>query len=85
MIVTTRGPQKCGLLRRKGADECLVDEGRIREVLTNSSRHGVDAALEIVGALTLGDTIQSVKPPHSQCRHCSRSDWPNSAARSHVA
>lgn len=62
VIATTRSAQKCTLLQSKGADECLIDDGQLRDVLVNPSRDGVDAALEIVGASTLRDTIQSVKP-----------------------
>lgn len=62
VVATTRNAKKSALLREKGADEILIDDGRLHEVLVNSSRYGVDAALEIVGASTLRDTIQSVKP-----------------------
>ncbi|MCU1737983.1 MULTISPECIES: zinc-binding dehydrogenase [unclassified Pseudomonas] len=61
VIATTRNAQKRQLLLEKGADECLIDDGRLRDLLVSPLRPGVDAALEIIGASTLRDTIQSVK------------------------
>ncbi|MEM5387687.1 zinc-binding dehydrogenase [Paraburkholderia phymatum] len=62
VLATTRNPQKRALLLEKGADKCLTDDGRLHEVLGNAPHDGVNAAIEIVGAAMLRDTIQADRP-----------------------
>ncbi len=45
-----------------GADVAIVDRGRIEEDVRRAFPEGVDAALEVVGAATLRDTIKALKP-----------------------
>jgi NADPH:quinone reductase-like Zn-dependent oxidoreductase len=62
VIATTRAPANSGRLREVGADEVLVDTGAIGESVREIAAEGVDAALEIVGASTLRDTIKTLRP-----------------------
>jgi NADPH:quinone reductase-like Zn-dependent oxidoreductase len=56
VIATTHREQKLSLLQQAGADECILDDGKLR--LKNL---GANKALELVGAKTLYDTLFSMK------------------------
>lgn len=58
VIATTRSPANTGRLREMGADEVVVDSGEIAAAVHQI----VDAALEVVGAATLRDTIKTLRP-----------------------
>src|SRR5207248_8913743 len=62
VVATTRSEGNVGRLREMGADVALVDRGRIEEDVRRAFPEGVDAALEVVGAATLRDTIKVLKP-----------------------
>jgi NADPH:quinone reductase-like Zn-dependent oxidoreductase len=62
VIATTRAQANSGRLREVGADEVLVDTGAIAASVREIAAEGVDAALEIVGASTLRDTIKTLRP-----------------------
>lgn len=62
VIATTRSEQNTARLREVGADEVIVDTGEIAAAARQRKPAGVDVALEVVGALTLRDTIQALKP-----------------------
>ncbi len=62
IIATTRSQENSARLHEVGADEVIVDGGKIAEQVRNLFPGGVDAALEVVGATTVTDTIKALKP-----------------------
>jgi len=62
VVATTRSEGNFQRLREAGADVAIVDRGRIEEAVRRAFPEGVDAALEVVGAATLRDTIKVLKP-----------------------
>jgi NADPH:quinone reductase-like Zn-dependent oxidoreductase len=67
VISTTRNPSRIALLRSFGADEVLVDDGRIAERLITASAGGVDKVLELVGTTTLADSLQCTRTHGVAC------------------
>jgi NADPH:quinone reductase-like Zn-dependent oxidoreductase len=61
VISTTRNPAKIRSLMDMGVDHVLVDKGSIADQVHDLHAGGVDAALELVGAPTLRDTLQTVR------------------------
>jgi NADPH:quinone reductase len=68
VIATTRSAAKTDALRANGADEVIVDEGRIAERVHALVPGGVDAVLELVGTVTLRDSLQAVRPQGIVCQ-----------------
>lgn len=62
VIATTRSPANAERLRAMGADDVVLDSGDIAEAVHDIVPGGVDAALEVVGAATLRDTVKAVRP-----------------------
>ncbi|SDX36386.1 zinc-binding dehydrogenase [Lysobacter enzymogenes] len=62
VIATTRSAANRARLLEIGADHALVDDGEIAAAVRGLVPGGVDAALEVVGASTLRDTVRSVRP-----------------------
>lgn len=62
VIATTRVPQNAARLRDAGAQEVVVDTGEIAGKIRQIVPSGVHAALEVVGATTLRDTVMAVRP-----------------------
>jgi NADPH2:quinone reductase len=62
VIATTRSQANTGRLREIGADAVVVDSGAIDGWVRGIAPAGVDAALEIVGASTLRDTVKTLRP-----------------------
>ena len=62
VIATTRSRANFARLREVGADEIVVDHGKVAEQVRSLFPDGVDAALEVVGAATVTDTIKTLKP-----------------------
>jgi len=62
VIATTRSRENTSRLREVGADEAIVDSGQIADLVRGVAPDGVDAALEVVGAATLRDTIKALRP-----------------------
>jgi len=62
VVATTRSEANVQRLRDVGTDVAIVDRGRIEEDVRRAFPEGVDAALEVVGAATLRDTIKVLKP-----------------------
>ncbi len=67
VIATTRNPKKEDMLRDNGAAHVVIDNGRICETVRAHFPRGVDKALELVGAPTLRDTLQCVRPGGTAC------------------
>jgi len=62
VIATTRSQANAGRLREVGADKVVVDTGVIAGDVRQLPPEGVDAALEVVGATTLRDTVKTLRP-----------------------
>jgi NADPH:quinone reductase-like Zn-dependent oxidoreductase len=60
VIVTTRQHARVALLTAAGADVALVDSGSVEEAVRQIRPEGVSAALELVGARTVRDTLLTV-------------------------
>ncbi|POA18726.1 alcohol dehydrogenase [Pseudomonas sp. FW300-N1A1] len=62
VIATTRTAANAQRLYEMGADEVVVDNGDIAGRIGEVAPEGVDAALEVVGATTLRDTLKTLRP-----------------------
>jgi NADPH2:quinone reductase len=62
VVATTRSEGNATRLREIGADTVLVDAGEISGPLREAAPQGIDAALEVVGAATVLDTLKALKP-----------------------
>lgn len=62
VIATTRSTGNRRRLQQMGADAVVVDTGEVAPQVREIAPSGVDAALEVVGALTLRDSIKTVRP-----------------------
>lgn len=62
VVATTRSADNAPRLREVGADVVIVDGGQVHEEVRRALPEGVDAALEVVGAVTLRDTLKALKP-----------------------
>lgn len=62
VIATTRSQANEQRLQQIGADEIVVDTGKIEHQVREIAPNGVDAVLEVVGAATLLDSIKVVRP-----------------------
>ena len=58
VIATTRSVAKTELLKEAGADEVIIDKGRIAEALLQSNPYGVDKVLELVGPASLRESLR---------------------------
>jgi len=58
VISTTRNPNKRAFLLDQGADEVIIDEGKIEEELRSLYPEGVNKVLELVGTTTLRDSLK---------------------------
>jgi NADPH:quinone reductase-like Zn-dependent oxidoreductase len=61
VVSTTRNPDRVRMLRSSGADEVLLDDGDIAEVLRKSYPSGVDKVLELIGTTTLEDSLRCTR------------------------
>lgn len=62
VIATTRSQANIARLRAMGANDVVVDGGEIAKQIRELVPVGIDAALEVVGAATLRDTIKVLRP-----------------------
>lgn len=60
-IATSRSSQGTERLKSFGADHVVLDDGRIHDRVLALQPHGVDHAIEIVGATTLLDTASCIR------------------------
>jgi NADPH:quinone reductase-like Zn-dependent oxidoreductase len=60
-IATTRNPAKAGALRAGGADHVVIDQGSIAAAVREIVPNGVDRVLELIGTVTLKDSLQTVR------------------------
>jgi NADPH:quinone reductase-like Zn-dependent oxidoreductase len=62
VVATSRSEPNLARLRDVGADFAIVDGGQIAEDVRRVVPEGVDAAVEVVGASTVRDTVKALKP-----------------------
>jgi len=62
VIATTRSRENGKRLQAIGADAVVIDTGAIADQVREIAPHGVDVALEVVGAATVRDTLKAVRP-----------------------
>ncbi|WFU23191.1 zinc-binding dehydrogenase [Bradyrhizobium sp. CB1717] len=67
VVSTTRRPEHIEVLREFGADYPILDGGNIVQGVRALFPNGVDAALELVGGLTLQDTLQATRTHGTVC------------------
>ncbi|SKC53986.1 zinc-binding alcohol dehydrogenase family protein [Ohtaekwangia koreensis] len=67
VIATTRNSEKKKLLLQNGADEVLIDDGKVALNLRNILPEGVDKVLELIGISTLQDSLQCAKLGGAVC------------------
>jgi NADPH:quinone reductase len=67
VLATTRDPAKADALRENGADDVLIDTGRLAEEVARSVPAGVDGLLELIGPVTLLDSLRAVRPRGIVC------------------
>ena len=67
VVATTRSAAKSDVLRVNGADDVVIDTGRIAEEVLRRMPGGVDALLELIGPVTLLDSLRAVRPRGVVC------------------
>jgi NADPH:quinone reductase-like Zn-dependent oxidoreductase len=61
VLSTTRSPAKIDDLKKVGVDHAVIDDGAVAGPVRHLYPDGVDAALELVGAPTLPDTLRATR------------------------
>lgn len=61
VLSTTRNPDKVPAVEGIGADHVIIDNGYVAPAVRAIVPAGVDAALELVGTATLGDTLRATR------------------------
>ncbi|CZR57151.1 related to NADPH:quinone reductase and related Zn-dependent oxidoreductases [Phialocephala subalpina] len=61
VAVTTRKPEREAMLKENGAKEVFIDGGSIAEEVRKRYLEGVSKVLELVGVVTLEDSLKCVK------------------------
>jgi NADPH:quinone reductase-like Zn-dependent oxidoreductase len=67
VATTTRKPERQHLLRSNGGDQVFIDAGSIASQVKEVFPGGVDKVLELVGAITLDDSLLCAKPRGVVC------------------
>lgn len=67
VFATTRQPERAAALRAHGVDHVIVDDGQVARAVRAVVPEGVDAALELVGTLTLPDTLRATRVHGTVC------------------
>jgi NADPH:quinone reductase len=67
VLATTRQPDRADALKAHGVDYPVVDPGEIASTVRQIVPGGVDAALELIGAPTLPDTLASTRVHGTVC------------------
>lgn len=62
VIGTTRSEDRQALVLDAGADHVVIDDGAVHTRVRELVPDGVNAALEVVGASTVKDTLKTVRP-----------------------
>lgn len=61
VAVTTRKPEREAILKANGADEVYIDNGSIAEAVKKRHPAKFSKVLELIGVVTLADTMQCVQ------------------------
>jgi NADPH:quinone reductase-like Zn-dependent oxidoreductase len=64
---TTRNPAREALLRSSGACDIFIDTGTIAESVRERTQGGVDNVLELIGTMTLRDSLQCASQGGTVC------------------
>ncbi len=67
VAATTRNPAKVQALKANGADHVVIDNGAIADPVRRLFPSGVDCVLELIGTVTLLDSLQTVAPRGTLC------------------
>jgi NADPH:quinone reductase-like Zn-dependent oxidoreductase len=67
VLATTRNETKAAALRENGADEIVIDTGQIADEVKRRVPGGVNGVLELIGTVTLLDSLQAVAPEGIVC------------------
>ncbi len=67
VVSTTRRPEREALLRRSGADQVVIDDGSIAARMGPDAAEGVDKVLELIGTITLADSLRCARPGGIVC------------------
>ncbi|HFD6780920.1 TPA: zinc-binding alcohol dehydrogenase family protein [Pseudomonas aeruginosa] len=67
VLASTRSAEHTARLRQLGADQVFIDDGELCASILAAAPEGVDAALEVVGAPTLRDSVRCLRPFGSVC------------------
>lgn len=67
VVLTTRNEAKRERLLDHGADHVLIDSGRLERDVRSQWHAGVDAVLELVGTVTLMDSLKLLRPRGVLC------------------
>ena len=67
VMSTTRKPEHETLLRKSGADQVFIDTGTIAEQVKEVSPPGADKVLELIGTVTLQDSLRCTRPSGIVC------------------
>ena len=68
VLATTRNPNKTEALLANGVDYVILDDGQIAEKVRELYPQGVDRVLELVGTVTLLDSLQATAPKGIVCQ-----------------
>lgn len=67
VLATTRNQAKAAALRENGADEVIIDTGQIASEVKRHVAGGVNGVLELIGTVTLLDSLQAAAPHGVVC------------------
>jgi NADPH:quinone reductase-like Zn-dependent oxidoreductase len=67
VLATTRNEAKADALRENGADDVVIDTGQIADEVKRRVPDGVNGVLELIGTVTLLDSLQAVAPKGIVC------------------
>jgi NADPH2:quinone reductase len=67
VLATTRQPQRLSTLHRSGVAHPMLDRGAVAEQVRGFVPEGVDAALDLVGAPTLQDSLRATRIHGTVC------------------
>jgi NADPH2:quinone reductase len=67
VLASTRNEAKADALRENGADEVVIDNGQIADEIKRRVPGGVNGLLELIGTVTLLDSLQAVAPKGIVC------------------
>ncbi|QHS55625.1 zinc-binding dehydrogenase [Mucilaginibacter sp. 14171R-50] len=67
VTATTRNPEKTELLLKNGADHAIIDDCDLSDKVRAIHPNGVNKVLELIGTLTLGDSLKCAAPGGIVC------------------